>query len=77
MFTITINNVNEAPVIDVNTGLTLEEDAAAVTIDKLKLSTLDPESGTVTYTVPQLPQGYSYERRNCLGLNDTFTQAEY
>ena len=75
-FIITISDLNETPEIKVNTELTLDEDATAVTIDKLKLNTLDPESKTVTYTVTSTPsKGTLKKDGTTLGLNETFTQA--
>lgn len=75
--TVTVSPVNDAPTVDVNTGMTLDE-GATKDITNSMLEEGDPDdSGTsiiYTITVPT-SNGVIKKSGVTLGINDTFTQA--
>jgi uncharacterized protein DUF4347/cellulose/xylan binding protein with CBM9 domain/cadherin-like protein len=75
-FSLTVTAVNDAPVLDTNTGLTLNEGATA-TIGNTELSVSDAEqdAATLTYTLAtDVANGTLYLNTAALGASDTFTQ---
>ncbi len=71
--------MNDAPVIAVNTGLTVAEGAAATTITNAMLAVSDADNSAtqLTYTVGTLPTGGTLTKNSiALAVNDTFTQAD-
>ncbi|WP_254509452.1 beta strand repeat-containing protein [Anatilimnocola floriformis] len=78
-FAITVTAVNDAPVLAVNTGLTVAEGATATTITtaRLQVTDVDTPAAQITYTVTALPaNGTLLLNSTQLALNGTFTQAD-
>ena len=77
-FAITVTPVNDAPVVSVNTGLTVAEGGSGVlTSTKLSASDLDNTAAQLTYTVSTIPVNGRVERVATPGVTITsFTQAE-
>ncbi|MCB9445581.1 MAG: tandem-95 repeat protein [Ardenticatenaceae bacterium] len=77
-FNISVNPDNDSPVLAVNTGLTLDEQATS-TITSLRLSVTDVDNTAVqlTYRLEVLPlHGNLLFNGTPLALNATFTQAD-
>jgi hypothetical protein len=79
-FTLTVNNVNDAPVAENNTGLSLDEGAAG-TIGQTELEFSDVDAtdtpGNLTYTLTTVPiYGSLKLNGNALALNGTFSQQD-
>ena len=75
-FGLTIDAVNDPPVLANNSGLTLDEGAGA-TINNTMLQATDVDSSTLTFTLSGAPaQGTLTMSGSALALNDTFTQAQ-
>ncbi|MEQ2354384.1 Ig-like domain-containing protein [Pseudoalteromonas piscicida] len=86
-FTITVTNVNDAPVVATNTGLTLDVGTTInITNSALSASDVDDSGTGLTYTVTTLPShgslfvdansNDSLDSGEALGSNGTFTQAD-
>ncbi|CFX14665.1 Cadherin [Syntrophomonas zehnderi OL-4] len=76
-FAITITAVNDAPVISVNTGLSLNEDAPASTITSAILAATDVEGDPLTYTVTSAPAKGTLKKDSAtLSAGGTFTPAD-
>ncbi|RXE85870.1 Ig-like domain-containing protein [Pseudoalteromonas sp. A757] len=86
-FTITVTNVNDAPVVATNTGLTLNGGTTVnITSSALSASDVDDSGTGLTYTVTTLPShgslfvdansNGSLDSGETLGSNGTFTQAD-
>jgi gliding motility-associated-like protein len=75
-FSITINPVNDDPVLAVNTALTLNEGTtAAITAAQLQINDADHTVWQLTYTVTALPaNGTLLVSNSELSVNGTFTQ---
>jgi len=74
--TLSIANVDDAPTINTNNTLTIDEDAAATSIDTY-LESSDVDSATITYTITTAPtKGTLTNDGTALALNGTFTQAD-
>ncbi|MBA6340940.1 tandem-95 repeat protein [Colwellia sp. MB02u-10] len=79
-FTLTVNNVNDAPVAANNTGLSLDEGAAG-TIGQTELEFSDVDAtdtpSNLTYTLTTVPiYGSLKLNGNALALNGTFSQQD-
>jgi Ca2+-binding RTX toxin-like protein/uncharacterized OB-fold protein len=77
-FTITVTDVNEAPVITANNGITVLEGSADTTIASSNLTTTDLEQGTaqIVYTLTELPSSGTLTKSGVvLSIGQTFTQA--
>ncbi|MBA6293663.1 tandem-95 repeat protein [Colwellia sp. MB3u-70] len=79
-FTLTVNNVNDAPVAANNTGLSLDEGAAG-TIGQTELEFSDVDAtdtpSNLTYTLTTVPiYGSLKLNSNTLALNGTFSQQD-
>jgi len=77
--TVTINGANDAPTIDTNVSITVDEGAAGATIGAAALSGSDVDGGdtatNLTYTVTALPGAGTLRLSGAaLSANDTFTQ---
>lgn len=73
-FDMTVTPVNDAPAIDTNAGLALDEGATA-TLTPAALAASDPEGQTVTYRLLTAPTHGALRRNTtALGPGDTFTQ---
>jgi hypothetical protein len=67
---------NEAPVVDTNDGVAVDEGETAV-FSTTNLATSDPEGGKVTFEIVTPPaNGTLYRDTTPLGATDTFTQAD-
>jgi VCBS repeat-containing protein len=80
IFNITVNPVNDVPVLVTNTGIILQGEVAAsqpITGDQLLVTDIDNTASQVTYTLVSLP-GVGSLRLNGteLAANSTFTQAD-
>jgi uncharacterized delta-60 repeat protein len=78
LFTVTVTPVNDAPVIQANTGL-LATGATPGTISsgELNVTDVDNVSSEITYTITALPaNGTLLLNGVAMAVNDTFTQAE-
>lgn len=79
-FTLTVNNVNDAPVAENNTGLSLDEGSAG-TIGQTELEFSDVDAtdtpSNLTYTLTTVPiYGSLKLNGNALALNGTFSQQD-
>ncbi len=81
--TVTINGVdevinNQAPVLDTNNGLTVDEDAVGnITATQLQVTDADNTAAEITYTITDVTDnGNLFLDGTTLALNDTFTQAD-
>ena len=77
--TINVTAINDAPVIETNTGMTVAEGSTGTVITAAMLNEGDPDDigSDVTYTVTTVPAyGILYISGTVLGNNDTFTQAD-
>ena len=77
-FSFTVTPVNDAPVVGVNTGATLNEGASVtLTTSMLDTSDSDTADASLTYTVTSIPaNGTLYRNGVALAANDTFTQTD-
>lgn len=67
---------NAAPIVETNTGLTLEQ-GARVAIAPTQLQVTDPDGDAIVYTVTALPDtGILFLNQTRLGVGNTFTQAD-
>ena len=76
---ITVNPVNDAPVVSVNTGLTVDEGATGTVITNAILNEGDPDDdgAELTYTVTGVTSNGTLRLSGtALEVNDTFTQAD-
>ena len=77
LFTININNVDEAPVLTTNNPLSVpEEGTRTITSAYLSSSDVDTPANQIVYTLTSLPGSEADVRLNGsnLGIGDTFTQ---
>ncbi|MBF0196305.1 MAG: tandem-95 repeat protein, partial [Planctomycetes bacterium] len=75
--TFNINAVNDTPILNSNTGLTLLEGNTAL-FTSANLQTLDAEqaAASLTYTLTAITTNGTLSNGAALGLSDTFTQAD-
>ena len=78
VFNITINPLNDAPVLVLNTGITLNEGASsAITNTQLQSTDTDNTAAQITYTVTDITDnGVLKLSGSPLALNGLFTQAD-
>ncbi|WP_208492247.1 putative Ig domain-containing protein [aff. Roholtiella sp. LEGE 12411] len=76
--TIQILGANVPPVLALNQGLTLNEQATgAIANTQLQVTDVDKSTTQVTYTLTDIPDNGTLLRNNLtLAINDTFTQAD-
>ncbi|MEM8671871.1 MAG: DUF4347 domain-containing protein, partial [Planctomycetota bacterium] len=78
--TVTVNAVNDTPVVSTNTGATVAEGSASnvITTAMLNEGDVDDSGAGLTYTITNVTDnGTIYlSGTGALGLNDTFTQAD-
>ncbi|WP_208492147.1 putative Ig domain-containing protein [aff. Roholtiella sp. LEGE 12411] len=76
--TIQILGANVPPVLALNQGLTLNEQATgAIANTQLQVTDVDNSTTQVTYTLTDIPDNGTLLRNNlALAINDTFTQAD-
>ncbi len=77
-FTITVGNINDAPVVVTNSGLNVPEDATlTITATELQTTDVDNSANEIVYTLTSLPTGGSVQLSgSSLGIGGTFTQDE-
>jgi VCBS repeat-containing protein len=77
-FAITVNAVNDDPVLATNDGLTVANNAAGtITTSLLEVTDADNATGDIQYTITTLPvNGTLLNNASPVVLNGTFTQAE-
>ena len=78
LFTVTVTPVNDAPVMQANTGMLMTAAAPGViTNSQLNTTDIDNISSQITYTVTVLPaNGALLLNGTVMAVNDTFTQAD-
>ncbi len=78
LFTVTVTPVNDAPVMQANTGMLATGVApGAITNSELNVTDIDNASSEVTYTITTLPvNGALLLNGVAMGVNDTFTQSD-
>jgi hypothetical protein len=77
-FAFTVTPVNDAPVVGINTGTTVNEGASVtLTTSMLDTSDSDTADASLIYTVTSTPvNGTLYRNGVALAANDTFTQTD-
>ena len=77
-FAMSVSPINDAPSVDTNAGLTLDEDATAViTNTKLKITDVDTSAGDITFILAAIPvNGKLQLDGSDLAATDTFSQAD-
>ncbi|MBL1177965.1 beta strand repeat-containing protein, partial [Pantanalinema sp. GBBB05] len=80
IFNITVNPVNDAPVLVNNTGISLDSGLVSVTeinSSQLQVTDVDSTSAQLVYTVRSLPSAGTLKRNGvALNVGQTFTQAD-
>ena len=74
--TVTITGVNDNPILDINNGLMVDEDAIAnITATELKVTDVDNSAEEIIYTITDAPDnGNLLLNGNPLAIDDEFTQ---
>ncbi|MGM0587392.1 MAG: invasin domain 3-containing protein [Bacteroidota bacterium] len=77
-FSITVNAVNDTPVLAANNGLTLDEGTEkSITSTELEVTDVEQTAGSITYTVSNVPANGDLKLNGtALSNTDTFTQQD-
>lgn len=77
-YIISINDINEIPVVEVNEGITVDQrDSQDITASDLLASDQDDATSDIVFTVTSLPaNGSLFKGGTALAANGTFTQAD-